>query len=216
MNTEEGGCIETILTKKMKLATHSYKPLMSHGKVGRTIRWADEVWTPSGIVDSIRFEDYVLNSYEECKRINFENYLCEGDTLLKHIPQDSPPLGQCKIEELTFPCEKCKGCFYHVYDVKEVGMCTTCFECKITLADFKSENGHNFHGNRNYYVVPKELVSKIEILVPNDIGIISYIEKSNSLRMIRDCKFKEIDTELRWKLLYNAMKKWCDGAVFRN
>jgi hypothetical protein len=198
----------------MKLATHNYKPLMSSGKVGRTIRWADEVWTPSGIVDSIRFEDYVSDSHEECKRINYDTYLCGGDTLLKNFPQGSLPLGQCKIVGNTFPCKECKGCFYHVYDVKTVSMCTTCFECKITLADFKSKNGHNFHGNRNYYVVPKELVSKIEMLVPDNIGIIAYIERSDSLRKIRECTYREIDNELRWKLLYGAMKKWCDGATF--
>ena len=200
----------------MKRATHYYKPLMSSSTVGRTVRWADEVWTPSGIVDSIRFEDYVSNVYEECKRIKYEPYLRGGDALVKHLPQNSTPLGECKIKGLTFPCKECKGCFYRVREVKEVGMCTTCFECKITLADFKSENGHNFHGNRNYYVVPKELVSKIEMLVPDDIGIIAYLEKSDSLRMVKECEFKEISNELRWKLLYNAMKKWCDGAVFVN
>lgn len=212
--SKEGDIIETDLTKKMKKATHAYKPLMSNGKVGRTIRWADEVWTPSGIVDSIRFEDYVSDVYEKCKRINYEPYLRGGDALLKHIPHGSLPLGQCKIEGITFPCKECKGCIYRVRDVKKVSMCTTCFECKITMADFRSKNGHNFHGNRNYYIVPRELVSKIEILVPDNIGIIAYIEKSNSLRMIRECEFREIDNELRWKLLYAAMKKWCDGAIF--
>lgn len=161
----------------MKRATHAYKPLMSNGRVGRTIRWADEVWTPTGIVDSIRFEDFVEKSYEECKRINYESYLRGGDALLKHMPPGSLPLGQCKLEGNTFPCKDCKGCFYRVHDVKKVGMCITCFECKISLSDFKNKNGHNFHGNRNYYVVPKDLLSKIESLVPEDIGIITYNEK---------------------------------------
>lgn len=200
----------------MKSATHGYKPLMSSGKVGRTIRWADEVWTPSGIVDSIRFEDYVSNCHKECRRINYTSYLHSGDVLLKYLPEDSPPLGQCKIKGLTFPNEKCKGCFYHVKEVKNVGMCVTCFECKISLSDFKSINGHNFHGNRNYYVVPKDLVKKVEDMVREDIGILMWIEtdKYTGLRLYKECKFKEISDTLRWQLLYNAMKKWCDGAVF--
>lgn len=40
--------METELTKRIKLLTHSYKPQMSTGEVGRTIRFADEVWTPTG------------------------------------------------------------------------------------------------------------------------------------------------------------------------
>lgn len=51
--------METELTKEIKTLTHAYKPKMScrtrSKQVGRTIRYADEVWTPNGIVDSIRF-----------------------------------------------------------------------------------------------------------------------------------------------------------------
>ena len=144
----------------MKMATHEYKPLMNSGKVGRTIRWADEVWTPTGIVDSIRFEDYISSCHKDCKRINYKPYLYDGDVLLKHQYINTPPLGECKIKNQTFPNDNCKGCFYYIKNVKEIGMCTTCFECKTSLSDFKSKNGHNFHGNRNYYVVPKDLVKK--------------------------------------------------------
>lgn len=59
--------METELTKQIKKCTHFYKPQMSVGEVGRTIRYADEVWTPNGIVDSIRFEDYVADVYEDDK-----------------------------------------------------------------------------------------------------------------------------------------------------
>lgn len=47
--------METELTKKIKKLTHTYKPQMSTGPTGRTIRYADEVWTPNGIVFSILF-----------------------------------------------------------------------------------------------------------------------------------------------------------------
>lgn len=47
-NRNRGQDMETELTKRIKLLTHSYKPQMSTGEVGRTIRFADEVWTPTG------------------------------------------------------------------------------------------------------------------------------------------------------------------------
>jgi hypothetical protein len=41
------------------------------------------------------------------------------------------------------------------------------------LADFKSPNGHNLYGHKNYYAVPNELIFQIELLVPKHIGIMS-------------------------------------------
>lgn len=41
----------------------------------------------------------------------------------------------------------------------------TCFEMKITKSDFKSKNGHNFVGNRNYYVIPKNIYPKVKEMV---------------------------------------------------
>ena len=182
---------------------------MGTGQVGRTIRYADEVWTPTGIVDSIRFEDYVSNRYEDCKLIHYDMYK-EDATVKRFIKNGINIPGQCKMgEQVKFPNKSCKGCFLHINRVEDIDMCTTCFECKITLSDFKSENGHNFHGNRNYYVVPSELVEKIENLVPEEIGIIKYT--GAGLRLYKECKFRPITDEMRWILLYNAMKKWCDG-----
>lgn len=198
----------------MKKATHHYNPLINSKM--RTIRYADEVWTPTGIVDSIRFEDYIVSREVDCKMINYDKYDSSVQTWVSKFPNTQ--LGKCKIPGKTFPNKNCTGCFFRQADVPVMGMCTTCFECKISLSDFKSDNGHNFHGNRNYYVVPKELIKKIEDMVPKDIGILMWIEtkKFAGLRMYRECEFKEITETLRWQLLYNAMKKWCDGAVFVN
>lgn len=183
--------IESELTRKMKKATHIYKPLYGNIKY-RTIRYADEVWTPTGIVDSIRFEDFIENDLSKCT------------------------IEKCKYGYSGYG-KHCVGCMYP-HRSYELGMCVTCFECKVSLSDFKSLNGHNFHGNRNYYVVPKDLIAKIENMIPEELGIISWVEteKYLGLRLYRECKFKEITDKLRWQLLYNAMKKWCDGAVFVN
>jgi hypothetical protein len=111
--------------------------------------------------------------------------------------------------------KKCHGCVYrrHLWDV---GMMVTCFEVKITLSDFRSRNGHNFHGNENYYCVPKELVPKIMKEVPDDIGILAYFEgeRQFGLREYKLSGWHELDDSTKVFLLYNAMKKWCDGAVF--
>ena len=48
--------METNLTKKMKRGLSGFKLEMPTNM--RTARFAEEVWTPTGIVDFIRFEDY--------------------------------------------------------------------------------------------------------------------------------------------------------------
>ena len=111
--------------------------------------------------------------------------------------------------------KRCHACVWrrHTY---EIGMMVTCFEVKITLSDFHSKNGHNFHGNENYYCVPKELAPKIEPLVPEDVGILAYYESKNqqSLRKYKPSGWREVSDAEKVELLYNAMKKWCDGATF--
>lgn len=207
--------METELTKIIKNLTHTYKPQMSSGAVGRTIRYADEVWTPNGIVDSIRFEDYVTDQYEECKRINFEPYVRGHDGVVCNLIPGTPPLGQCKIPGQTFSCKDCKGCFFHVKNIKSVDMMITAYEVKITLSDFKSKNGHNIDdinspiANENYYCVPKELSTKIEKLVPDHVGILVY--DGNGLRKKKAAAWLQVDDNTKILLLYNALKKWCDG-----
>ena len=184
--------METELTKRIKGLTHYYAPKMKSNM--RTIRWADEVWTPSGIVDSIRFEDYITGQEDI--------YMCR--------------MNSC-INGHGFSDKGCVGCVHKVFKpINQLGIFTTCFEVKISYSDFKSPNGHNFYGNENYYCVPKELVSKILNEVPDDIGILAYSESKYSymLRRYKPAKYREITDALRVELLYNAMKKWCDGATF--
>ena len=197
--------METNLTKKMKKGLAYFKPDMPTNM--RTIRFAEEVWTPNGIVDFIRFEDYKKNFKTHCALIDYNEYDKSYIKTLELMHKDG--LGKCKIENETFPNKFCEGCVYK-HKSYELDMLTTCYECKITLADFKSKNGHNFHGNKNYYVIPNTLYDSIKDLVPNDIGIICYYEKSNSYRIKKESSFKEISYELKTQLLYNAFKKWVD------
>lgn len=214
--------METELTKEIKNLTHTYKPKMgvktSSKQVGRTIRYADEVWTPNGIVDSIRFEDYVISRHEECMLEHYEEY----DNIAKRAVSWSKPIlpeqiGHCKIEGECFPNKNCIGCFYLKRNAPEVGMLITAYEVKITKADFKSKNGHNIDyvdrpiANENYYCLPKELIPKVEDMVPVHVGILSY--SNGRLRQYRPAKLLAVPDETKIVLLYNAMKKWCDGAM---
>lgn len=178
--------METELTKSMKRAIRGYKPALKSSM--RTVRWAEEVTTGSGIVDSIRFEDYVAEDRSFCKQ------------------------NECKYEheDISFNEKKCHGCFYK-HNEHVLGMLITCFELKISKSDFKSKNGHNFVGNNNYYVMPKELYEKVKDLVEDDIGIISYYP-SGTLIMKKECKFREVEQEMKTYLLYNSLKKWVDDA----
>jgi len=36
-----------------------------------------------------------------------------------------------------------------------------CYQIKVSFSDLKSENGHNFFGDENYYVIPEELLEEI-------------------------------------------------------
>lgn len=193
--------METELTKNIKRSLHSFKPAMNSNM--RTIRYADEVWTPTGIVDVIRFEDYIANDNSYCLRIN------PGPAEVKYCSTKEVN-GKCKIDGLQYPNPRCKGCVFK-RTVHECGILTTCFEVKISYSDFKSENGHNFCGNKNYYAVPDYLYDKIKSEVEDDVGIIVYYPKTSRMVVKKESKFKEIDKELMIRLLYDSLKKWCDN-----
>ncbi len=192
--------METPLTQTIKERLRHFRPQLNSSM--RTIRWAEEVCTPTGYVDVVRFEDYVEKDESFCARLD------ESGPPLPYLRQED--MGKCKIPGQSFPCDHCRGCV-HRRTRHVVGMLSTCFEVKITVADFKSENGHNFHGNRNYYAVPIEICPKIEPLVSPDIGIITYGSGGN-MRLRRECVHRDVDAETTIALLYNAMKKWVDGA----
>lgn len=199
--------MESELTKKIKLACRYFKPALNTKM--RTIRYAEEVWTPTGIVDVIRFEDYIAKDNSYCIKTAPTN------RDLKEWVNPSALDGKCKVEGLSYKNERCRGCIYQRH-IHEIDMLITCFEVKISVSDFKSKNGHNFHGNKNYYVVASSIYKDIESLVPKDIGIIVYNEKSGIMRTKKECVFRNVDDSTKSRLLYDALKKWCDGVQTSN
>ena len=183
--------METNLTKTIKRKLISSFPNILPSKM-RTARWATEVWTPSGVCDVIKAEDYLSGSKEICE---FDHMNDKMKSFYK-----TKPCG-----DASFKNEHCKTC-WHKKISKVYDSCITCFEIKITVSDFKSKNGHNFHGNYNYYVVPKEIYTDISPLVKDNIGVITYSEKG--LRRAKKPIFQEIDAETKSFILYNMLKKW--------
>lgn len=183
--------METELTKTIKQRIPGWRPAFNSSM--RTIRYAYEVWTPTGIVDVIRFEDAYIGGFEA-------QHYCKSEDLFR----------KCKIEGLAYPNENCLGCVWNgIRKIRGIEILTTCFEVKITVADFKSENGHNFHGNHNYYVVPVNICDKILPLVEDGIGVVVFYPESGHMVEKKKCERRKLDDSLLVRLLYDALKKWC-------
>lgn len=46
-----------------------------------------------------------------------------------------------------------------------------CYEVKSSVEDFHSKNGHNFLGDYNYYVMPKEVYERVWKEIPSFVGV---------------------------------------------
>ena len=55
-----------------------------------------------------------------------------------------------------------------------------CYEIKSCAEDFRSPNGHNFLGDYNYYVMPREVFAEIQTEIPYDIGVL--VPDGNTLK----------------------------------
>lgn len=203
--------METDLTKEIKKALHYYSPKMNSSM--RTIRYADEVTTPNGIVDVIRLEDYIVKRDMRCRLIDIEH---QSEKDIEYIKYTGMEPGKCKIPDLSYPNKNCKGCLLHQLGPAETDILVTAYEVKITKADFFTGNGRNIDnsaspiGNENYYCVPKELVKDVKHLIPEHVGILSY-HGHGYIRKVRECKRLDVPDDVKIMLLYNALKKWCDG-----
>jgi hypothetical protein len=192
--------METELTKTIKKHLRYFRPAFASSM--RVIRWAEEVETPTGYVDTARFEDYITRDDSYCALIT-------PKTPDEAVMAKNKLFG-CKIPGETYPRGECKCCV-HKKSVHVMGILTTCFEVKITVSDFKSPNGHNFHGHRNYYAVPVDIYDKIRGLVPPGIGIIVYYPQSGRMAIKQECEHREITESELSRLLYAALKKWVVG-----
>lgn len=75
----------------------------------------------------------------------------------------------------------------------------TAYEVKSCLADYRSDNGHNFNMDRNYYVMPPELFEKIKSEIPYNIGVYCPIlvgTNRHKMRCVKHSHPKDRDTSL--------------------
>lgn len=64
-----------------------------------------------------------------------------------------------------------------------------CYEIKSSVDDFKSKNGHNFIGDYNYYVMPKEVFDEVKRFIPHNIGV--FVPGKNGLESAKKAKRKD-------------------------
>jgi hypothetical protein len=169
-----------------------------------------------GIVDCIGICEYFDNiqEYRSCYwHINKKHGMrdAERDCLKAYPPGKKPP--RCGEHSCLWNRATHEG---------EPKILITCYEIKVTKADFKSKNGHNFIGNLNYYVVPHPIYPEIKKLVPGDIGIIVFYDGTQpttkpsspwpvtpyrGLRRRKECIFRELSDEAQKWLVLSVLKR---------
>ncbi len=70
-----------------------------------------------------------------------------------------------------------------------------CYEIKSSVEDFHSKNGHNFLGDYNYYVMPKDVYEKIKKEIPWGVGVFtsSMQEYKGFLELVQEKKARRKD-----------------------
>ena len=61
-----------------------------------------------------------------------------------------------------------------------------CYEIKSSVEDFHSKNGHNFIGDYNYYVMPREVYQKVYAEIPFGVGV--YCPTGSSLEPVKQAR----------------------------
>lgn len=99
----------------------------------------------------------------------------------------------------------------------------TCYEIKISVADFKSEHGHNLKGDYNYYVISEEVfnwLKKSDHYLLDEYGNVGIIMFKNN-RMYRkkepnrENRYFKMNFEQKMKAVDSILLKWTSGSMFR-
>lgn len=109
---------------------------------------------------------------------------------------------------------------------------TTCYEIKVSKQDLlRSYHGHNFIGNYNYYVMPKELYDSLteeelktidlrsRVLGNENIGIILYY-KNGAIRTKKKCKMRNQENIYSQEycndsLIDSTLMAWQTGSMYK-
>lgn len=158
-----------------------------------------------GIVDLVRVDEILIN--EERKR----TCSCGYHPSFYARWHAGKNVGNCQrlFEDLPEYCDD-TSCIFNSYCVNyDNDILITCYEIKITKEDFYSVHGHNFVGNCNYYVMPKEVYQQVKQDIPEDIGVIVFTEteKTRRLRRATECSYKHLDDTTRMWMLLNVLER---------
>ena len=103
----------------------------------------------------------------------------------------------------------------------------TCYEIKVSVSDFKSQNGHNLVGDHNYYVLSQEVLDYIKsdkslsnVYFPDEPNIYQnsgvILVKKNGLTIIRESTknpYCRLTFEDRITTLDNMLMSWTTGSM---
>lgn len=59
---------------------------------------------------------------------------------------------------------------------------TICYEIKSSVSDFHSKATHTFIGNKNYYVMPRDVYEKVKSEIPKHVGVLIPIKHTWELK----------------------------------
>ena len=209
---------KTELTKQIEKAFIYYEPARVAGIKINVFRGRTTVYevpavngtSKGGMIDIVRICEYFesVNKTRMCRLSRKNGYPAD------FISSRECPLGH--VVERT--CCDNESCEWNVLGnlLDRPAVLISCYEIKVTKADFKSKNGHNFVGNHNFYIVPDELYSKVADLIPAGIGVILYsantIGNGGNFRKKVDPEFRSLtESEQKW-LLMSAMKRMRRGG----
>lgn len=78
-----------------------------------------------------------------------------------------------------------------------------CYEVKSCIEDFHSKHGHNFIGDFNYYIMPKDVYAAVSLEIPNYVGVFvpsegvlfgeMLLRSSSALRSVKKAKRRNRD-----------------------
>ena len=207
--------MKTDLTLEIEKALTTYRPAYMGGckiSLARARHMAFEVpvvcgTSDGGLIDSVEVAEYMIDrqSFYTCcwgfSKKAFDDSVTERHPCTKKL---------CQVR--NDGCDE-KGCKWnHQGYAQQDEILTICYEVKISKADFRNKNGHNFVGNLNYYVMPMELYKSVKDLIPPDIGVIAYLTNIKSpyaprLRKQKECEYRDIGDEAQKWLILSVLKR---------
>lgn len=162
-----------------------------------------------GLVDCVKVYEYFSNRQREnfCRLSRPHGDF--GKEWISAMEEGYACLRSYGIGEKPELCDERFCRFCGVRFTGEMDVLIACYEIKISKADFKSKHGHNFVGNANYYVMPKALYEEVKDQIPDDIGVILYIEGKTThiLRRKKECIFRPLDPDQQKWFILSVLKR---------